>query len=751
MGDLSQHRPLHVHLLGDFRLAHGEDPVTSVNTSRLQSLLAYLMMHRDAPQSRHHTAFLFWPDSTEAQALTNLRNLLHHLRHALPNADRFLQVDTQNLQWQSDVPFTLDVADFEAALARAEQTEQAGDQAALQEALEEAVAVYHGDLLPSCYADWIGPERERLRQAFIGALERLTRVLEEKRDYTGAIGHAQRLLRHDSLHEATYRRLMRLYALSGNRAGALRTYHTCATVLQRELGMDPSPATRRAYERVLQAEPPAALSQSAPTELPSAVSLVGRHREWARMQSAWRVTSAGQPRFVLVAGEAGIGKTRLAEGLVQWVERQGFTAASARCYAAGGGLAYGPVSDWLRARPLPPLEPVWLREIARILPELLAQRPDLAPPGPLAEPWQRQQFFQAMARAILGNSQPLLLLIDGLQWCDRGTLEWLHYLLHFDPQARMLIVGTSRPLEAGESQPLAALLQALQRDDQLARIDLDPLDENATAALAADVAGRELDPDMAACLYRETEGNPLFVTETVRMGLLSSERDPSTGSGEVGSSCLPRPLPSKMQAAIEGRLAQLSAPARELAELAATIGREFRFAVLAQASDQDEDTLVRALDELWQRRIVREQGVDGYDFGHDKLREVAYAGLSTARRRLVHHRVAQALENVHAGDLDSVSAQIAAHYEGAGEPERAIQYYQRGAKAAQAICASAGAIDYYQHALALLETLPADESRQDWRRDVAAKIHQDLRETHDMVARLGEAPGLCQVPGSQDL
>ena len=688
MDDSSQHRPLHVHLLGDFRLTYGEEPVTSVNTSRLQSLLAYLMMHRDAPQSRHHTAFLFWPDSTEAQALTNLRNLLHHLRRALPDADRFLQADTLNLQWQSDVPFTLDVADFEAALARAEQTEQAGDQATLQKALEEAVAVYQGDLLPSCYADWIQPERERLQQAFIGALERLARLLEEKRDYPGAIDHAQRLLRHDSLHEATYQRLIRLYALSGNRAAALRIYHTCATVLRRELGMDPSPATRRAYERVLQAETPPAPSQSTPAELPAAVSLVGRHREWAQLQSAWRAALAGQPRFALLAGEAGIGKTRLAEELVRWVERQGFTAASARCYAAGGGLAYGPVSDWLRARPLPPLEPVWLREIARILPELLAQRPDTAPPGPLAEPWQRQQFFQAMARAVLGNSQPLLLLIDGLQWCDQGTREWLHYLLHFDPQARMLVIGTSRPLEAGDSQRLASLLQALHRDDQLARIDLDPLDEASTAALAAGVAGRELNPDMATCLYRETEGNPLFVIETVRMGLLAGAQDPGTGSGEIGSTCLPRPLPSKIQAAIEGRLAQLSAPARELAELAATIGREFSFAVLSGASDQDEDTLVRALDELWQRRIVREQGADGYDFGHDKLREVAYAGLSTARQRLLHRRVAQALEHVYTNDLDSVSAQVAAHYERADQPQQAAPYRQRAAEVARRILGS---------------------------------------------------------------
>jgi predicted ATPase len=134
-----------------------------------------------------------------------------------------------------------------------------------------------------------------------------------------------------------------------------------------------------------------------------------------------------------------------------------------------------------------------------------------------------------------------------------------------------------------------------------------------------------------------------------------------------------------MQAAIEVRLAQLSAPAHELVELAATVGRQFNFAVLARASDLDEGTLVRALDELWQRRIVREQGTDAYDFSHDKLREVAYAGLSGARQRWLHRRVAQALEEAYAGDLDPVSAQVAAHYERAGQPEQAIPYYQRAA------------------------------------------------------------------------
>jgi len=702
---------LHIHLLGDFYLVYDSTPVTSVNTARLQSLLAYLVLHRDAPQLRHHLAFLFWPDSTEAQAHTNLRNLLHLLRQALPDADRFLYADSQTLQWWADTPFTLDVADFESALAQAERAEQARDQAMVRKALEEAVGLYRGDLLPSCYDDWILPERERLRQAFTETLEGLIRLLEGQRHYRAAIGHAQHLLRHDPLHEAAYRRLMRLHALVGDRAGALRAYHTCATVLQRELAVEPSSATRELYERLLRTDALPVPSPAPPAGLAAVSPLVGRHQEWAQLQAAWRVAAAGQPHFVLVAGELGIGKTRLAEELVQWANRQGIATASARCHAAEGGLAYAPVTTWLRARPLPPLEPVWRGEIARLLPELLVEQPDLSPLGPLTEAWQRQRFFEALAHAILGGSQPLLLLIDALQWCDRGTLEWLHYLLRFDPQARLLVVGTCRSEDMADDHPLMSLLQALRHNELLTEIELGPLDEAETATLTTNVAGGELDPDLTACLYRETEGIPLFVVEILRSGLPVGDQEPEAGEWETV--CWPEPLPPRVKAAFMARLAQLSPPARELAGVAATIGREFTFAVLARASEFDEDTLVRTLDELWQRRIVCEQGTDAYDFSHDKLREAAYVSLSAARQRLLHRHVAQALEVVYADDLDHAAARIAAHHEHAGQPEQAIPYYQRAASAARRIYDNEESARYFRRALALLETGPPGDSGED--------------------------------------
>ena len=149
---------LRVQLLGDFRLTYGDQPLTTINTPRLQALLAYLILHRNAPQARRHLAFLFWPDTNEGQALTNLRNLLHKLRQVLPDPDSFFEADTHVVQWRVDAPGSLDVAEFES-FARA--TAQAD--------LEQAASLYRGELLPSCYDDWIMPERERLQQIAVPA------------------------------------------------------------------------------------------------------------------------------------------------------------------------------------------------------------------------------------------------------------------------------------------------------------------------------------------------------------------------------------------------------------------------------------------------------------------------------------------------------------------------------------------------------------------------------------------------------
>jgi len=392
--------------------------------------------------------------------------------------------------------------------------------------------------------------------------------------------------------------------------------------------------------------------------------------------------------------------------------------------------------------------------VARLLPELLSERPDLPHPESMTEYWQRQRFFEALARAVLQARPPLLLLIDDLQWCDQDTLEWLHYLLRFDPWGQLLVVGTARAGEGGAQHPLTVLLHDLRRAGDVTEIALSPLDAAETAKLATHVAGCELDVDQAIRLYRETEGNPLFVVETARAGI---DRRLAIGDWRLepqSQSLISnlQSLPPRVHAVIAARLAQLSAPTRELVSLAATIGRAFTFDVFARASDYDEDSLVRGLDELWQRRIVREQGANAYDFSHDKIREVAYAEISPMHRQLMHRRVAQALEAVYASDLDPVSGQIAAHFERAGMPEQAIQYYQRAAAVAQRVYANEDAISLLGKALALLRTLPKSMDRDGRELAVQIALGVSLVATRgysaaDVIDVYRRALALCQSLG----
>ena len=199
-----------------------------------------------------------------------------------------------------------------------------------------------------------------------------------------------------------------------------------------------------------------------------------------------------------------------------------------------------------------------------------------------------------------------------------------------------------------------------------------------------------------------------------------------------------------MYTVIAGRLAQLSAPARELVGLAASIGRAFSLDILLRAGRVDEERVVKALDELWNKRIVREHGANAYDFTHDKLREVAYAEISAPQRRLFHRRIAEAFEAVNADDLDSVSGQIAFHYEHAGMAEQAIPYYQRAAVVAQRVYANEDAISLLSRGLALLEGLPAGMKRDRQDLDLLLALAPTLR-----VAKGWTAPEAGAGAGSR--
>ncbi len=300
--------------------------------------------------------------------------------------------DSGTVWWKTDKAQVIDVQRFEYALSEASAAEQRGEPESARQSLEDALAAYQANLLPSCYDDWLAPERERLRRQCHTACHKLVGILETRRDYAAALQTARRLLQLDPLDEGTYETLVRLHGLNDDYAGARRVYQTAVETLRRELGVEPGEALRAAHNRLQ--HPPRTISSFSDDAATSAFKLVGRQAEWQQAQATWQRAAGGDAHLLLITGEAGIGKSRLAEELFHWVTRQGFTSARTRSYGAEGRLSLAPITEWLRSSALRPhlaaLDPVWLTEIARLLPELFSDSPTLARPDPITEYGRRR-------------------------------------------------------------------------------------------------------------------------------------------------------------------------------------------------------------------------------------------------------------------------------------------------------------------------------------------------------------------------
>lgn len=670
---------LNIQLLGGFNLAHNDHEVKALRAERLILLLSYLLLNSEKPLPRKQLAFSFWADTTEEQARTNLRNLFHHLRKAFPEIDSFLEIEGQTIQWKSNAAIELDVMEFKSALAKAKN---AKDDSTRIAHLKEAINAYRGELLPGYYEDWLLSHREEIHQAYLTALSQLAKLLEDSRQYEEAIEIANRLIRSEPLNESAYQLAMRLHALNDDRAGALQAYHACVTVMRRELDMEPSQEIKTLYEQLVRSveTPSAGIEQKKAT---AEIKLVGRKQEWGQLKEAWNFIQKNRSRMILIRGESGIGKTRLAEELTTWVQRQGFFTAFARAYPAEGELAYGAVTLWLRSLDINHLPDIWKTEVSRLLPEL--QNKKLATPGSLDEAWQQQRFHEGLARAALG-SQPLLLILDDIQWADRKTLEWLRFLFRFDSQARFMLLATARSEDLANDNALHDLVDALRQDEQFAEISLGRFSEHETLLLAEQISQNKISRDSATTLQQQTEGLPLFIVELTRSGLLMD--DASRAS-----------LPDRLLVALKERLSTLTALSRNAAEAAAVIGRDFSANLLARVADLNEANLLAVLDELWQRHVLREGERGRYDFSHDKLREFIYNSLSPARRQSLHKHVADALTHLEPDDFWG----RALHLEKSGAMREASDAYFLAAKREADQASYLAAQKGFSNALALLE------------------------------------------------
>jgi DNA-binding SARP family transcriptional activator len=698
------------------------------DSARLRELLARLVLAGGEALDRPALAFALWPTSTETQARTNLRHLLHDLRRALPDAERYVEITPARLRWRADAPATVDVLAFLGAC-------EAGDPAA-------ALGHYGGDLLPGAYDDAILAERERLAGLAGDALRGLMADAAAAGDDAAVLAWGRRLLALDPLAEDGYRTMMEAHARRGERAAALRLYHACVEMLGGELDVEPSAATRRAYA-ALQAEsggdgeapaPPdgdAGEGDDGPTAHPG---LVGRAGEWATALGTWRDAAAGRARLLLVSGEPGVGKTRLLDELARSVPAAGGRVARARAYETGGRLPWGPVIDWLRghalAAPVAALDPAWRGELARLVPELGAEvapapggdAPLFALPG--GDALQRRRLLDAVGRALTVGG-PLLLALDDLQWCDEDTIDAVGFVLHTFPEAPVLVAATLRDHEVDPAHPAVRLVDELDRDGVVARVPLARLDAACTAELAHRLTGADVDGPAAQRLFAATDGNPLFVVEAVRAGF----------DGRADA----MPLTPTVQAVIRSRLRRLSPDAARVAEVAATVGRDFTLDELAAATGTDAGELIEPVDELWRHRIIREHR-GAYDFGHDLIRQVAADSVSPARRRRLHRDIAAGLAAAHAGDPGPVSARLARHYAAAALTPEAIAALRAAAAWSLEVYALDDAVVSLRQALGLLEGQAGGPPRDALELDLRQELGVPL------VARDGYAsPGALEV------
>ena len=693
---------LHVTLLGEQAITDNGTGSVRIRSSRTVALIAFLAVHAGAPQARQWIAGLFWPDSTDAQALTNLRRELHNLRHVLAD-EPSLVVTSRDLCWCDSEMTHIDVRIFDSERKAALAAAAAGDSEGILAHAACAIAQYGGDLLPGSYDDWVLDARAELERQCVGLCDLLCATRARSSDLAGAVDAARRRIQLQPLEEAGYRTLMLLQADLGDRAGAVSTYHHCASVLERELGVVPGPATRQALQRLMARVDPAGTEPPA-TELAvgrsgfAAAQLVGRSAELGLLQELWRAAAAGRPSFALVYGGAGVGKTRLVAEIAGLARLQGAVVASAQCFGTSGQLALAPVADWVRNPAVQSatatLDPAWRAEVDRLVPSGgRGQRG--AGPRAMADAWQRHRFFEGLARALLAVGRPTLLILDNMQWCDQETLAFLTFCLGLSASAQILVAGTLRDDNLDDDPELAGWTVRMRATGLLTELFLSPLEVADTARLAAEIRGRPLQEADTSLLQATTGGFPLYVVEAVR------------SSVDLGSPALPT---GDLTAVLRDRLEQATPAAREVAGLAAAVGTNFTLDLLTEASDLDADTVVGAVDELWRRRIMHEFR-DGYDFSHDLLRETACMQVSPPKRWLLHRRIAQALELLHADNMDMVSAQLAEQYARGGRPGRAVAYYLGAADVAASRFAHAEAIRLHKEALSIVRGLPEGKDR----------------------------------------
>lgn len=439
--------------------------------------------------------------------------------------------------------------------------------------------------------------------------------------------------------------------------------------------------------------------------------MVGRQAQLQELDEHLRQTLSGAGRVVFVAGEAGIGKTRLIRAFTERAgERAGVEFLRGHCYDEDPAVPYGPFIDALRAflcarGPAAMIEAAgpWVGEIVRLLPEL-------APPAPPAavdhDPLSRKrQLFAAIYAALqpAGGQTCRVLVLEDFHWADRTSQELVRYLARAIERDRVLILGSYRTEALHRGHPLAHLIAELTRERLFREVPLSPLTRDETARMMEAMLAWP-PPDAAVhLLYNHTGGNPFFVEETLKAFIARDGTDTLSSGADLAHIAIPRTL----KETILGRTVGLDAATGAVLAYAAVIGRRFDFDLLLRLTGLGEEALLRAIAALVERQLVveeRDDAEDRYAFRHALTRAAIYDDLLGRERRTKHRAVLDALEEAHAADYEGVADQLTYHSLRAGEREKAARYARLAGARAVRMSAYREAVAHYETALELLAT-----------------------------------------------
>jgi DNA-binding SARP family transcriptional activator/tetratricopeptide (TPR) repeat protein len=684
--------------------------------------LAYLALHAGRPVTRERLIAALWGDDAPTGHSQALNVVLSKLRRAL-GAGVIENAGERAVQLTPAAHVDLDAV--QPALDEAFTARERGEWATVTEVAGRLAATADLGLLPGYEAGWLDEPRRRLEEIGLQALELRgdAGLALGGAELAQAERAAQELVERAEYRESGYLLLMRVREAQGNLVEALRVYERLRTLLRDELGVAPGPQVQAEFERLLKAEQSKAASP-APAAEPRAIEpaseyggqffatrsgarFVGRRSELERLQACFARSAEGHRQLVLLEGEPGIGKTRLAVQFMETCEAAGGVALYGRCDAETH-VPYQPFVEALRryvARTSIDRLAPWSAELSRVVPELLAEG---AEPGP--ESLDRYRLFDAASELLndMARAQPVVLVLDDLHWADKPTLLMLRQLVRSADESPILIVASFRDTE--RPAELADILLQLRREHYYETIELRGFDEADTNELIGEFGTDPMPEHVHRALWEETKGNPFFLEEMVRH--LGSSHATAGGNGAPW----PVELPEGIREVIGRRLATLSDRTSEVLTTASVIGREFRIELLEALGSYDEDELDDVVEESVNAQVIAEvPGVYGRcSFTHSLIRQTLYDGLTGTRRARLHLRVAEALERLEADAAEPPLAELAHHYclaPPARGAAKAVEYAERAAKQARKQLAYEEAARLYELALTALEQSGADGQR----------------------------------------